>query len=68
MFSSTLTTARYRRMITVLADLEECARIASAAGHTPLVESIKPVLALFERNDKDNVLARALRKHVPLDR
>jgi small subunit ribosomal protein S9 len=68
MFSSSLTTARYRRIIAVLADLEECARIASAAGHTPLAESIKPVLALFERHDKDNVLARALRKHVPLDR
>jgi small subunit ribosomal protein S9 len=68
MFSSTLTTARYRRMIAVLAELEECTRIASAAGHTPLAGSIKPVLALFERHDKDNVLARALRKHVPLDR
>ncbi|KAF8499729.1 ribosomal protein S9/S16-domain-containing protein [Russula emetica] len=68
MFSSALTTARYRRIIAVLADLEECARIASAAGHTPLAESIKPVLALFERHDKDNVLARAVRKHVPLDR
>jgi len=68
MFSSALTTARYRRIIAVLADLEECARIASAAGHTPLAESIKPVLVLFERHDKDNVLARAVRKHVPLDR
>ena len=68
MFSSALTTARYRRMIAVLADLEECARIASAAGHTPLAETIQPVLALFERPDKDNVLARAVRKQVPLDR
>jgi small subunit ribosomal protein S9 len=68
MFSNALTTARYRRIIAVLADLEECARIASAAGHTPLAESIKPVLALFERPDKDDVLARAVRKHVPLDR
>ena len=68
MFSNALTTARYRRMIAVLADLEECARIASVAGHTPLAESIKPVLALFERQDKDDVLARAVRKHVPLDR
>ena len=68
MFSSALTTARYRRMIAVLADLEGCGRIASAAGHTQLAESIKPVLALFERHDKDNVLARAVRKRVPLDR
>jgi small subunit ribosomal protein S9 len=68
MFSNTLTTARYRRIIAVLADLEECARIASAAGHAPLAESIKPVLTLFERQDKDDVLARAVRKHVPLDR
>lgn len=68
MFSNALTTARYRRVIAVLADLEECARIASAAGHTPLAESVKPVLGLFERQDKDDVLARAVRKHVPLDR
>jgi len=68
MFTRALTTARYRRMIAVLADLEECARIALAAGHTPLAESIKPVLALFERHDKEDVLARAVRKHVPLDR
>jgi small subunit ribosomal protein S9 len=68
MFSGLLTTARYRRMIAVLADLEECARIASTAGHTPLAESIYPVLALFERHDKENVLARTVRKQVPLDR
>jgi small subunit ribosomal protein S9 len=68
MFANALTTARYRRIIAVLADLEECGRIASAAGHTPLAESVKPVLALFEREDKDDVLARAVRKHVPLDR
>jgi small subunit ribosomal protein S9 len=68
MFPGALTTARYKRMIGVLASLEECARIASAAGHTPLAESIHPVLALFERQDKANVLARTVRKHVPLDR
>jgi small subunit ribosomal protein S9 len=68
MFSGALTTARYRRMIAVLSDLEECARIASAAGHAQLAESISPVLALFERHDKANVLARTERKHVPLDR
>lgn len=63
-----LTTARYRRLITVLADIEECARIASAAGHTPLAESIRPLLALFERQDRETVLARTVRKAVPLDR
>ncbi|KAI0256287.1 ribosomal protein S9/S16-domain-containing protein [Lactifluus subvellereus] len=68
MFPGALTTARYRRMIAVLADLEQCARIASAAGHAALAESIQPVLALFERHDKADVLARAMRKHVPLDR
>jgi len=55
-------------MIAVLADLEECARIASVAGHVPLAETIWPVLALFERHDKANVLSRVMRKHVPLDR
>jgi small subunit ribosomal protein S9 len=68
MFPGALTTARYKRMIGVLASLEECGRIASAAGHTALAETIQPVLALFERHDKANVLARSVRKHVPLDR
>ncbi|KAF8270271.1 ribosomal protein S9/S16-domain-containing protein [Lactarius quietus] len=68
MFAGALTTARYRRMIAVLADLEECSRIAAVAGHDALTDSIKPVLELFERHDKDLVLARASRKHVPLDR
>ncbi|KAI0305443.1 ribosomal protein S9/S16-domain-containing protein [Multifurca ochricompacta] len=68
MFSGSLTTARYRRMISVLADLEECSRIASAAGHTALAESIQPVLELFERQDKETVLARTVRKQVPMDR
>ncbi|KAI9511167.1 ribosomal protein S9/S16-domain-containing protein, partial [Russula earlei] len=68
MFSGALTTARYRRMISVLADLEECARIASAAGYPPLAEGIQSVLALFERQDKANVLSRTVRKHIPLDR
>ena len=68
MFADALTTARYRRMIAVLADLEECSRIASVAGHDTLAESIQPVLELFERRDKAQVLARAVRKHVPFDR
>lgn len=68
MFSGALTTARYRRMIAVLVDLEECSRIAGVAGHDALTESIQPVLELFERHDKAEVLARATRKHVPLDR
>ncbi|KAH9058833.1 ribosomal protein S9/S16-domain-containing protein [Lactarius vividus] len=68
MFSGTLTTARYRRMIAVLADLEECSRVATVAGHDALAASIHPVLELFERHDKAEVLARATRKHVPLDR
>jgi small subunit ribosomal protein S9 len=68
MFAEPLTTARYRRMIGVLADLEECSRIASVAGHDELAASIQPVLQLFERHDKAQVLARAGPKHVPLDR
>ena len=68
MFSGALTTARYRRMVAVLSDLEECSRVAAVAGHDALTESIQPVLELFERHDKAEVLARATRKHVPLDR
>jgi small subunit ribosomal protein S9 len=68
MFSGALTTARYRRMITVLTELEESARIAAAAGYTAFAEKIQDVLAVFERSDKANVLSRTARKHVPLDR
>ncbi|KAI0302633.1 ribosomal protein S9/S16-domain-containing protein [Russula brevipes] len=68
MFSGALTTARYRRMIDVLTELEESARIAAAAGYTAFAEKIQDVLAVFERSDKANVLSRTMRKHVPLDR
>ena len=68
MFEGALTTARYRRMIAVLVDLEECSRIARVAGHDALSDSIQPVLDLFERHDKAVVLARTTRKQVPLDR
>ena len=68
MFEGALTTARYRRMIAVLTDLEECSRIARVAGHDALSDSIQPVLDLFERDDKAVVLARTTRKQVPLDR
>ena len=59
MFEGALTTACYRCMIVVLADREECLRIARVAGHDALSDSIQPVLDLFER---DNSFV------VPLDR
>lgn len=41
------------------ADLEECARTASAAGHAPFAEIIWHVFALLEYHDKSNVVAHS---------
>ncbi|KAI0268771.1 ribosomal protein S9/S16-domain-containing protein [Gloeopeniophorella convolvens] len=68
MFAGRLTTARYRRVVTVLAALDECARVAVSAGHPALARTIRPVLELYERHDKADVLARTARRAVPLDR
>ena len=47
-----LTTACYRRMIAMLADLEECSRIARVAGHDALSNSIQPILASLSGTTK----------------
>ena len=63
MFMRKLTTARYRRLITILAQLDEYERIADAAGHIEMQNGIASVLSLFERPDKAAQLAR---KHIKL--
>lgn len=49
------------------AELANCARISSAAGHAPLADSTWSVLALFECYDKATFLTRTAREHVLFD-
>jgi len=68
MFSNALQTARYRRIIAVLADLEECGRIASAAGHTPPRREHQARSRALRAPDKVESWRVPCAKHVPLDR
>ncbi|KAI0063714.1 SSU ribosomal protein S9P [Artomyces pyxidatus] len=68
LFARTLTTSRYRRILVLLQELEEYARIAHTAGHDELGEGVSSVLEVFERKDKAAVLARGKRKPVQFDR
>ncbi|KAI0312748.1 ribosomal protein S9/S16-domain-containing protein [Amylostereum chailletii] len=68
MFVRRLTTQRYRRLTELLAQLDEYVRIARAAGHGSLADGIAHILNLFERNDKELLLARGKAKPVVFDR
>ncbi|KAI0775655.1 ribosomal protein S5 domain 2-like protein [Trametes elegans] len=62
-----LTTSRYRRFIAQLNQLNEYRRLAEVAGHGPLAERIQSVLDMFERDNKEAILARGKRKPVKFD-
>jgi small subunit ribosomal protein S9 len=66
-FHSILTTARYRRVITLLNELHEYFRIATTAGCTELARSLGLITGMFESGKKDAFLARGQRKKVELD-
>jgi len=66
-FQSRMTTARYRRITTLLNELNDYLRIATTAGCTDLAESIGQIVAMFESGKKDAFLARGQRKKVVLD-
>ncbi|TFY71944.1 hypothetical protein EVG20_g1055 [Dentipellis fragilis] len=68
LFARKLSTSRYRRLLTLLAELESYHRIADTAGHVELAQTMSAVMQLFERADKDAVLARGRRKPVKFDR
>ncbi|THH12107.1 hypothetical protein EW146_g7818 [Bondarzewia mesenterica] len=68
LFARKLTTSRYRRILTLLSELEEYQRIAGTAGHQDFREAITAVLQMFERSDKAAVLARGKRKPVQFDK
>ncbi|KAF8236540.1 ribosomal protein S5 domain 2-like protein [Tricholoma matsutake] len=66
-FQSKMTTARYRRVTTLLNELNDYFRIATTAGCTDLAEGIGQIIAMFESGKKDAFLARGQRKKVILD-
>ncbi|OCH92317.1 SSU ribosomal protein S9P [Obba rivulosa] len=65
--AESLTVTRYRRVINLLNQLDECRRIADVAGHHSLAESLARVLQDFEPANKEAVLARGKRKPVKID-
>ncbi|CDO75356.1 hypothetical protein BN946_scf184966.g24 [Trametes cinnabarina] len=62
-----LTTSRYRRLLGQLNQLNEYRRLAEVAGHMQLANTIQRVLGMFERPDKDAILARGKSKPVKFD-
>jgi len=62
-----MTPSRYRRVITLLNQLDEYKRIAEAAGARDLAENISGLLTEFESEKKAARLASAKRKPVQLD-
>ncbi|KAI0374104.1 ribosomal protein S5 domain 2-like protein [Pilatotrama ljubarskyi] len=62
-----LTTSRYRRFISQLNQLNEYRRLAEVAGHVELAERLQGVLDMFERENKDVILARGKGKPVKFD-
>ena len=66
-FNSRLTTSRYRRVTTLLNQLNDYQRIASTAGCYELGIGISEILQMFERENKEAVLARGKRKPVQFD-
>ena len=66
-FQSRMTTTRYRRVTSLLSQLNDYHRIASTAGCTDLAQGIYQVISLFESRKKDAYLAREKRKPVVID-
>lgn len=62
-----LTTARYRRLLSLLNQLGNFRRIASVAGCETLASHVEAVLEMFERENKEAYLARGKRKPVEFD-
>ena len=67
LMTAKLTTSRYRRFLAQLNQLNEYRRLAELAGHVELAERIQRVLDVFERDNKDAILARGKRKPIKFD-
>lgn len=62
-----MTPSRYRRVITLLNQLDEYKRIAEVAGVNDLAGRIAELLGTFESDNKAAILASAKRKPVAFD-
>ncbi|TFY67925.1 hypothetical protein EVJ58_g1341 [Rhodofomes roseus] len=63
----TLSTTRYRRLIKLLNQLDQYRRIADVAGVDVLTERIEGVLSVFEKPNKEAILAHGKKKPVAFD-
>lgn len=66
-FQSHMTTTRYRRVTSLLNQLNDFHRIASTAGCTELSKGIGELMSLFQSPSKDAQLTRGKRKPVTFD-
>jgi small subunit ribosomal protein S9 len=66
-FSGRLSQAKYRRALVALNRLDEYRNIAQTAQVPQLADGIEDVLSLFEKENKEAVLARGYRKPVKFD-
>jgi small subunit ribosomal protein S9 len=66
-FTIPLTTARYKKVTALLAQLSEYRRIATAAGLEELRVGVENLVELFETDNKDALLARGVTKPVKFD-
>jgi small subunit ribosomal protein S9 len=64
---SPLNMARYRRIIQVLNRLDEMKRIAAVAGEVNIYRDLEDIVAMFEKGNKDRILAAQKKKEVTLD-
>ena len=62
-----LTTLRYRRVTSLLSQLNDHRRIADVGGYSELSLGLSSILEMFERDNKAAVLARGIRKPVKFD-
>ena len=67
LLSAKLTTSRYRRVTTLLTQLNDHRRIADVGGYSELSSGLSTVLEMFERDNKAAVLARGVRNPVKFD-
>ncbi|KAL0579170.1 37S ribosomal protein S9, mitochondrial [Marasmius crinis-equi] len=67
-FNTRMTTTKYRKVTTLLNELNEYLRIAETAGYPDLAEMIDAILGMFESGKKDAYLKRGQKKQVRLDR
>ncbi|KZT10962.1 ribosomal protein S5 domain 2-like protein [Laetiporus sulphureus 93-53] len=67
MLHAPVKTSRYRRLVGLLNQLDEYKRIAEVAGVDVLAENVHDILALFERANKEAVLAHGKQKPVKFD-